>query len=82
MSAPFNYAEDVEAWLDRFGSGSLEVVGTVGGAIVAFAGLYPLGGRQSHTGWISLAVHDEFQGRGIGTVLLKPILNSADILAA
>ena len=81
LSAPFDSPEDVEAWLDRFGSGNLEVVGTVGAAIVAFAGLYPLGGRQSHTGWISLVVHDEFQGRGIGTVLLKLILNSADILA-
>jgi putative acetyltransferase len=79
--APFDSPEDVEAWLDRIGSGNLEVVGTVDGAVVAFTGLYPLGGRQSHIGWISLGVHDEFQGRGIGTVLLKLILDSADVLA-
>jgi putative acetyltransferase len=81
LAAPFDSPEDVDVWLDGFGPGNLEVVGTVDGAVVAFAGLYPLSGRQSHTGWISLVVHDEFHGRGIGTVLLKLILDSADILA-
>ena len=81
LSAPFDSLEDVEAWLERIGSGNLEVVATVDGGVIAFAGLYPLSGRQSHIGWISMAVHDEFQGRGIGTVLLKLILDSAEVLA-
>lgn len=81
LSAPFDSPADVETWLDRLGTGNLEVVATIDATVVAFAGLYPLAGRQSHSGWTSLAVHDEFHGRGIGTVLLKLILDSADVLA-
>lgn len=81
LSASFESLDEVEAYLNSLGSGNLEVVGTIGGVVVGYAGLYPLAGRQSHVGWISLAVHDQFQGRGIGTILLKLILDSADVLA-
>ena len=78
---PFASAADVEAWFGRSGQGNYEIVGTLAGAVVAFAGLYPSRGRQSHVGSMSLCVHEAFQGRRIGTLLLKLVLSFADRLA-
>jgi putative acetyltransferase len=78
---PFDSPDAVQAWIDGNGPGNFELVGTVEAAVVAFAGLYPLHGRRSHAGSISLCVHEPLQGRGIGTALLRLILASADLLA-
>ena len=57
------------------------MIGTMDGEVVSFGGLYPLNGRQSHVGWITLFVHERYQRLGIGTVLLNLVLALADRLA-
>ncbi len=51
-----------------------EVEGRVVGSIVLICGK----GRRRHTASIGMGVHDDFQGRGIGTALMKAVLDIAD----
>lgn len=45
--------------------------------IVGNAGLTRLEGRRSHVGQIGMAVHDAYQGRGIGRALLGELIANA-----
>ena len=71
---PFDSIDDVKAFLATERPDRLEIVGTVHEAVVGFAGLYMLPGRQTHVGSFTLSVHEDHQKIGIGTVLMKAIL--------
>jgi putative acetyltransferase len=77
---PFGSVSEVQAWLDGNGTGTFEAVATLDDTPIGFAGLFPGQGRQSHVGSLSLFVHDAFQGRGAGTLMLTAIIATADIL--
>ena len=79
---PFDSADAVQAWFDSNGSNNFEAVATVDNTAIGFAGLFPCRGAQSHAGSLSLFVHDEFQGRGIGALMMTAIVATADILAS
>jgi putative acetyltransferase len=46
--------------------------------IVGTAGLERFPGRRQHAGTIGMGVHDGYVGRGIGTRLLRALLDTAD----
>ncbi len=48
------------------------------GAVVGMAGLHVGAGKQRHVGSIGILVHDDFQGRGIGSTLMRTLLDLAD----
>jgi putative acetyltransferase len=77
---PFGSANEVEAWFENLPAGSIALVATIKDIPIGFAGLQPCPGSQSHSGWISLFIHDEFHGRGFGTVMMKAIIAMADLL--
>ncbi len=74
---PLTSPEEVEAFLDCHEPGKFEVVATIGQAIVGYAALYPLAGRQSHVGYFMLAVDERVQRRGVGTALLAAVVETA-----
>ena len=57
---------------DRF------LVAEVDGRVVGSLGLRPGKARMAHVGSIGMAVHDDFQGRGIGTALVEAAVDLAD----
>jgi putative acetyltransferase len=75
----FESPDQVAEWLEAHRSGSFQIVGLVGGNVIAFAGLYPLAGRQGHVGWISIGVDERFQRRGFGRSLLRLVIATADL---
>jgi L-phenylalanine/L-methionine N-acetyltransferase len=77
---PFSSVREVQAWFDSYDIDKIELVAAKGDAAIGYAGLFPGRGRQSHVGSISLFLHDEFHGRGIGTLLMIAIIATADIL--
>ncbi|WP_158817305.1 GNAT family N-acetyltransferase [Methylocapsa sp. S129] len=77
---PFSSASAVQAWFDSNGSDNYETVATINDTAIAFAGLFPGRGSQSHVGGLSLFVHDQFQGRGLGALLMTAIIATADLL--
>jgi L-phenylalanine/L-methionine N-acetyltransferase len=76
----FGSASDVQDWFDRNSPDSFDVVATVDDKAIGFAGLFLFQGTQNHVGTISLFIHDEFHGRGIGRLLITSIIAIADIL--
>lgn len=70
------WRKTVEGWVydERMHVFVAEVQGKVAGIISVHVGT----GRESHVGDIAMAVHDKFQGQGIGKMLLLTVLDLAD----
>lgn len=72
-----------ELWKKRLSEAADEMVALVGcveGEVVAMAGLhlYPKSPRRKHVGYIGMAVHDKWHSKGVGTALMKAIIDLAD----
>jgi putative acetyltransferase len=78
---PFGSARDVQAWLDSRGPDICDLVASVDDTAIGFSGLHVCSGSQSHSGWFSLFIHDEFHRRGIGTVMMQAMIAISDLLA-
>lgn len=50
----------------------------VAGRAVGAAGLNRLDGRRAHAGYIGMAVHDAYAGKGIGSALMAALVELAD----
>ncbi|MDQ6644235.1 MAG: GNAT family N-acetyltransferase [Chloroflexota bacterium] len=70
------WCKTVEGWVydERMHVFVAEVQGKVAGIISVHVGV----GRESHVGDIAMAVHDKFQGQGIGKMLLLTVIDLAD----
>lgn len=72
-----------EVWRNRLAEseeGKYSLVAVVGDEIVGHLGLRtePSRPRRKHAGGLGMAVHDDFQGRGVGTALLQAAIDMAD----
>lgn len=54
------------------------VVAEVEGKAVGLAGLTRYEGRRIHSAWLAIGIHDHFQGRGIGGLLMAALIDIAD----
>ena len=75
--------QSAEAWRKRLAEppeGLFLLVACAEGEVVGNLGLetFPIRPRIRHSGTIRIAVHDDRQGRGVGTALLGAALNLAD----
>ena len=78
----FASAGELNRWLDHIvADRKFEVVAILEGRVVGFGGLYALGDRLSHTGWIMVGVRHDAQRRGIGSILLRVLLATAERVA-
>lgn len=77
---PFGSAQELEAWLENYNPRNFEPVATLDDTAIGLAGLFPCNGTQSHSAWVILFVHDKFQGRGIGTLLMTALTATAHML--
>ncbi|HPE68442.1 MAG TPA: GNAT family N-acetyltransferase [Thermotogota bacterium] len=55
-----------------------ELVAEVDGKVVGFSGFQLMVGKRRHVMGIGMMVHEEYQGKGIGTLLLQKIVELAD----
>ena len=79
LQLPFTSVEYRREWLDDQPRGSYQLVAVVDGRVVGTLGLQvPQAPRRSHTASFGMAVHDDFQGQGIGSALLKAMLDLTD----
>ncbi len=73
--------QSVEARRERWGQsppGSHNLVAEIDGRVVGSAGLHVQpADRRRHVGSIGMGVHDDVQGRGVGTALMDAILDLA-----
>ncbi len=54
------------------------LVAEIDGRVVGDAGLNINRGRRAHSGGIGMTVHDDFQGRGVGTALMHRLMDLTD----
>jgi len=73
---PFTRQSDVESRLEAPGLHVL--VAELDGTLVGQAFLVQQRGRRGHAAEIGLYVHDDFVGRGVGTELLRALIDVAD----
>lgn len=74
--------QSAEVWRKRLGAMSPSdrmLVAVVAGQVVGNLGLQPgTHARRAHVAGIGMAVHDDFQGQGVGTALVKAAVDLAD----
>jgi L-phenylalanine/L-methionine N-acetyltransferase len=74
----FRSSDEVNLWFDHIVSARrFEIVAVAEARIVGFGGLFVLGDRLSHTGWLMLGVLSDSQRRGIGSTLLQLLIETA-----
>ncbi len=78
MPLPSRRLSQVEEYLQRLGPDMHYFVAEVDGRTVGYAGLSRLQGRAAHAGHLFLAVDAAWHGQGIGTALLRKLLDLAD----
>lgn len=78
LSTGYRTAEGIRAWLGNAKGDSIRIVAEYEGRLIGQAELVTHGGRRAHCAAIGIGVHDEFHGRGVGSLLLGTLLDAAD----
>lgn len=80
LQLPFPSAETWKRRLADKPDGLYPLVACVDGAVVGMLGVWIEGHspRRRHAAGVGMAVHDRWQGRGVGTVLMKAGVDLAD----
>jgi L-phenylalanine/L-methionine N-acetyltransferase len=73
----------LEQWRQRLAApdeGTYHLVAVVGDSVIGMISVhtFPNKPRRRHAGAIGMGVHDDWQGRGIGTALMRAVLDLAD----
>jgi L-phenylalanine/L-methionine N-acetyltransferase len=69
-----------DLWLSDVNPRNFEAVATLGGRAIGLSGLFPLLDAESPCASLVLFVHDDFQGRGIGTMLMAALMSTAHLV--
>ena len=80
LQLPFPSVEQWRKRLADFPAEDFMLVAEVRGDVVGNAGLHWMGRsvRRRHVGYIGMAVRDDWQGKGVGTALMRAIVDVAD----
>ena len=79
LQLPFTSVEQRRERLAEPPPGTHHLVAVVDGRVVGMLGLHlEHGARRRHAASFGMAVHDDFQGQGIGSRLLESMLDLAD----
>jgi putative acetyltransferase len=77
LRLPFATPEQIGQFLQPR-AGDLSLVACTGGRAVGQGGFHRFAGRRAHAASIGLAVHDAFQGQGVGGALLAALIEAAE----
>jgi len=77
LGLPFQSVVDTEQRFHLDPSNRM-LVAELDGRVIGDAGLHLNRGRRAHSGSIGMSVHDDFQGRGVGTALMTALMDLAD----
>ncbi|HYP26894.1 MAG TPA: GNAT family N-acetyltransferase [Blastocatellia bacterium] len=80
LQLPYPSREDWRRRLAEPEEGTYFLVAVVGGRVVGMFGLhtFPNKPRRRHAATIGMGVHDEWQGKGVGTALMRAGVDMAD----
>ncbi len=75
---PFESVAITRAYIEKLDAREIAIAATVGDTFVGEAELTPFKGRRAHAGSLAIGVHDAWQRRGIGNVLMTELIDLAD----
>jgi L-phenylalanine/L-methionine N-acetyltransferase len=80
LQLPFASLEEWRRRLAEPGEGAYNLLAVAGDRVVGMLGLhtFPSRPRRRHAGTIGVSVHDEWQGKGVGSALLRAGVDLAD----
>ena len=79
LRLPYQTPESTRKWLEGINpANNVSLVVEKDGRIIGNGGFERLQGRRSHVAYLGMGLHDDFQGRGIGSRLLREIIMIAD----
>ena len=78
LRLPFQSIEQTRKGLESRGAGALNIVAVLDGKVIGQAGLDRYAGRRSHAAGLVIGVHDDHQNKGVGTALMREIIDAAD----
>jgi L-phenylalanine/L-methionine N-acetyltransferase len=78
LRLPHQSPESVRKWIESFGPTTTLLVALRDSHVVGNASLDRYQGRRSHVGSIGMGVRDSYTRQGIGTALLRELLDFAD----
>jgi putative acetyltransferase len=80
LQLPFTSAERRRERLAQSQEGTFTLVACVEGEVVGHLNLrtFPHSPRRKHAGSIGMGVHDDWQGKGVGTALMEALIDLAD----
>lgn len=78
LRLPYQRSEQTRKWLDGLSADVLHIVAVLDGTLVGQAGLFRHNGRRAHAAELGIGVHDDHHGKGIGTALMREIVEAAD----
>lgn len=78
LMVPHLTADAMKQRFDKLPKHTIALCATTDAQVVGYATLEPAPPRRAHCASVALAVHDEYQRRGVGAALLKALLDCAD----
>lgn len=78
MGLPSQRIETTEEYLEQLGPDDHVMVAEADGKVVGVASLEVRSGKLRYCGWVSIALHNDHQGMGIGGRLLDTLLDLAN----
>lgn len=79
LRTPFHSVADIRSSLEKPVGDGRRLVADLDGQVIGDIGLTLAGNpRRRHTASIGMGVHDAFAGRGVGSELMKAVLDIAD----
>lgn len=78
MSLPSERVTHNRAFLENLGPDDHMLVAELDGQVIGTASLHVGKGRQRHVGTLGIMIHEGWQNRGVGRVLMEGLLDIAD----
>jgi putative acetyltransferase len=79
LQLPYRSLESVRELLTKSGEGDHILVAVVDGEVVGVIGLHTSSKpRVNHRGEIGMVVRDDWQGKGVGTAIMRAVIDLAD----
>ena len=78
LGLPYTSPDRITNMLENVKDGEHHLVAVVGGKVVGELGLSRRRDRRSHVSDLGMGVHDDYQGRGVGTALMEAAMDLAD----
>jgi len=78
LRQPFQSVAHTRRYMESLTPADVLIVAEWRGRLIGNAGLHAERGRRRHAASLGLGIHDDFTGKGLGTLFIKTLLDAAD----